>query len=210
MDSQTKELLLNNARGHVNDVRVSTTAEIQKTTELVERYRQAGNDIVSQKLIAHFSERLDELHHLFPNPYFVRCDVSLVEGASQILRFGKFAFVEEGIFSWTSPAATLRFADIGSVSYESHNGRMWSGTLSRKDQMMISGGKIVFMTSESLEYERTLVYQEQLSRRKSHFMLPEIVARMERAQDDVIRADYKGLVGTPFFRHCFSFRPVKI
>lgn len=118
--------------------------------------------------------------------------MSSKEGILQTLRFGKFAFIEQGIFSWTSPAATLRFGDIGPIQYKSHDGKTWSGNLSQKDQLMISGGNIVFMTSESSEYGRTLVYQEQLSRRKSGFILPEIVARMERAQDDVIRAGYRG------------------
>ena len=192
MDSQTKAAVLQEAKDHIEMVRLATVVEIQNTSAHIEQYRQAGNDPVAQKLYAHFSERLDELHHLFPNPYFVRCDVSSQEGVSQALRFGKFAFIEQGIFSWTSPAATLRFGDIGPIRYESHDGKTWSGHLSRKDQLMISGGNIVFMTSESSEYERTLVYQEQLSRRKSGFILPEIVARMERAQDDVIRANYKG------------------
>lgn len=192
MDSQVKAIVLQDAQSHITAVRAVTVEEMQKTSAHIERYRQAGNDPVAQKLFAHFSDRLDELHHLFPNPYFVRCDVSSAEGSSQTLRFGKFAFIEEAIFSWTSPAATLRFADIGPITYDSHEGKTWSGTLSRKDQLMISGGNIVFMTSESSEYARTLVYQEQLSRRKSGFILPEIVARMERAQDDVIRAGYKG------------------
>lgn len=192
MDSQAKATVLQEAQSHIAAVRSATTEEMHKTSEHIERYRQAGNDPVAQRLFSHFSGRLDELHHLFPNPYFVRCDVSSAEGGDQTLRFGKFAFIEQAIFSWTSPAATLRFADIGPITYESHEGKMWSGTLSRKDQLMISGGNIVFMTSESSKYERTLVYQEQLSRRKSGFILPEIVARMERAQDDVIRAGYKG------------------
>lgn len=192
MDSQAKAIVLQEAQSHVAAVRAATTVEMQKMSAHIEEYRQAGNDPVAQKLFAHFSERLDELHHLFPNPYFVRCDVRSESGALQTLRFGKFAFIEEGIFSWTSPAATLRFCDIGAVRYESHDSKTWSGSLSRKDQLMISGGNIVFMTSESLGYGRTLVHQEQLSQRKSGFVLPEIVARMERAQDDVIRAGYKG------------------
>lgn len=56
---------------------------------------------------------------------------------------------------------------------------------------MIVDGKIIFQSSESDSYERTLVYQEYLSNRKATFVLPEIVELMEKAQDKVIRADYK-------------------
>lgn len=57
---------------------------------------------------------------------------------------------------------------------------------------MIADGEIRFMTSETAKEGRTLVYQEQLSKRKTDFMLPEIIARMERAQDDVIRTEAQG------------------
>lgn len=191
MQNEQKEQLLSNARGHVGEIRAAISAEVPKVTEQFHRYNRQGNDPVAQKLTVQFADRLDQLHHLFPSPYFVRCDVRSEKGVEH-LYFGKHQFIERSIFSWTSPAARLRFSDLGSVEYEVHDGGRWSGILQRKDQFMISGGKIVFMTSESEEYPRTLVYQEQLSRRKTGFILPEIVERMERAQDDVIRANHRG------------------
>ncbi len=48
------------------------------------------------------------------------------------------------------------------------------------------------MAVESIDHARELVYQERLSRKKSDFSLPEIVEQMEKAQDEVIRAHWKG------------------
>lgn len=193
---KTKEILLNEARANVKEAREAIVQEIQTTEKTIERYRQPDPDqssrLVKMKILAHFNERFDQLHHLFPSPFFFRGDVTSSEGKEQTIHFAKFPLIEQGIFSWTSPAARLRFADLGSISYPLPDNPDWSGILTRKDQFMIAGGEIRFMTSENPEEGRVLVYQEQLSRRKTDFMLPEIIARMERAQDDVIRADWKG------------------
>ncbi|HNW09616.1 MAG TPA: hypothetical protein PKM52_03475, partial [bacterium] len=37
-----------------------------------------------------------------------------------------------------------------------------------------------------------MIYQEYFSTRKTSFILPEIVAQMEKAQDQVVRAEYGG------------------
>ncbi len=191
---ETKEMLLAEADANVHSARKAIEQEVHTTTKTIERYQQPGQSdpFVKAKLLAHFHERLDQLHHLFPSPFFFRGDIVSDEGKAQTIHFAKFPLIEKGIFSWTSPAARLRFADIGPVSYALPDNPAWSGTLLRKDQLMIAGGEIRFMTSETASEGRTLVYQEQLSRRKTDFMLPEIVARMERAQDDVIRAHWKG------------------
>lgn len=190
-----KQQILNEARGHVASVRETAAAEIEKTAATLERLRadKKGDPAVQSKLTAHFSERLDQLHHLFPSPYFFRCDVRSEKGEEQALYFSKFVLAERSIFSWTAPAARLRFADIGDTSYAlPEAGKMWNGSLARKDQFLIVGGKIVFLASESTAYGRTLVHQERLPQRKAGFMLPEIVERMEKAQDDVIRAPETG------------------
>lgn len=192
---ETKEELLQKARKTIKDARNAITHEIHETEKTIERYKPLRGDqidpFVKARLLAHFDERLDQLHHLFPNPFFFRGDVETQKG-NQTLYFGKFHLIEKNVFSWTSPAARIRFAELGDISYELPNQEMWSGKLTRKDQFMIAGGEIRFMTTENTESGRTLVYQEQLSRRKTDFMLPEIIARMERAQDDVIRAHWKG------------------
>lgn len=189
-----KEILLSEAKVNVENARKSIVQEIQTTEKTIERYERPGqtDQFVRQKLLTHFHERLDQLHHLFPSPFFFRGDITRTDGKAQTIHFAKFPLLSEGIFSWTSPAARIRFADLGPVTYTIPDQGTWSGTLNRKDQFMIAGGEIRFMTSETAAAGRTLVYQEQLSKRKTDFMLPEIIARMERAQDDVIRAHWKG------------------
>lgn len=47
---------------------------------------------------------------------------------------------------------------------------------------MIVEGKIIFMASESYEYDRALIHQEYLSNRKqAGFAMQDIVAMMEKA-----------------------------
>lgn len=179
-----KDRLLAEAASRVETVRDAVKNEIAVVTETLGRLDRQRNDpasdpTVRNKLVRHFDERLDQLHHLFPSPYFFRCDVRNAAGNTESWYFGKFQMMEQSIFSWMSPAARLRFSDIGPE-------------LRRKDQFMIVGGHIVFMASEGEGYGRTLIHQEALSQRKAGFLLPEIVERMERAQDDVIRAPDTG------------------
>lgn len=190
-----KEETLEGAREHVKRAREAAANEITSVESSIERRQSTGpgEDLnVRAKILHHLHERLDQLHHLFPSPYFVRCDVRSRDGESKTVYFAKFPLSQESIFSWMTPAARLRFAEIGPTSYALPDGGSWSGELVRKDQFMIVGGKIVFLSSEADTHGRTLVYQEQLSRRKAGFILPEIVERMEKAQDDVIRAPDRG------------------
>lgn len=191
-DAQTvdKEAELQAAVAHMGATREAVAADIAGTEKEVEKFARRGSadETVRMRLLAHFSERLDQLHHLFPSPYFVRCDVRGEDGETKVYYFSKFPFTNRQVFSWMSPAARLRFADIGPAAFQLPDGTLWSGEVRRKDQFMIVGGRIVFMTTESDAYGRTLVHQEELSKRKAGFMLPEIVSKMERAQDDVIRA----------------------
>lgn len=134
----------------------------------------------------------EQLERLEPTPYFVRCDLAINGEAVKPYYFAKFPASEHGIYSWTAPFASLRFEEPGDVSYLRPDGRTAHGSLERRDQFMITAGKLRFMTSESTGYERELIYQEHFSLRKDGFMLPEIVSQMERAQDQVIRAHHAG------------------
>lgn len=191
MNSEQKDRLLSEAKVRVSQVQQEAAKQIAKNDLNLAKYN-GSRDPVEQKLAAHFAERHDQLVQLAPSPFFVRCDVADPSGSQQSLYFAKHQLIEESIFSWTSPASRLRFADLGAVEYQVNDGSSWCGSLERKDQFLITEGKIVFMTSEAGEYPRTMVYQEQLSQRKAGFILPEIIERMERAQDDVVRADYRG------------------
>ena len=59
------------------------------------------------------------------------------------------------------------------------------GELLNKDQYMIVDGKIIFLSTESIQSARELIYQEHFSSLKTEFALPEIVAQMEKAQTNI-------------------------
>lgn len=125
-------------------------------------------------------------------PYFIRIDVVWNDtGESETLLFGKRLYKPEGIYSWVSPISTLRYAEIGEAEYERPDGTSRAATIHRKDNFLITKGEIVFMTHEDNEYDRQVVFQKHMSERKE-FLLPEIVAELDKLQDQIIRSDPKG------------------
>ncbi|MFZ4648766.1 MAG: 3'-5' exonuclease [Patescibacteria group bacterium] len=160
-----------------------------------EKFRNIhGSDRIAEgQLIKFNDQRLEELNYLLGSPFFVRCDVVL-EGKNQeeSLYFGKFGFSENSIYSWVVPASAIRFESPGKVQYFRPDGKIQYAELKRKDQFMIVDGQIKFLASESIGSPRELIYQDQFSNRKTGFVLPEIIAQMEKAQDQVIRANYVG------------------
>lgn len=199
MQDFQKTNLLEKAKTHVDGVigKINEESELtRKNIDSMEKRRLSLSSIdrrIEAEVLDHSKERLGELEHLMESPYFVRCDVAFAgDKETKSVYFGKFQSSNQNIYSWTSPAAVMRFETVGPISYSLPNGQKKAGEMARKDQFMIVGGQIVFMASEAKEWERTLVHQEHLSNRKSGFMLPEIVERMEKAQDEVIRAAHTG------------------
>jgi len=194
-----KEKILNDTKKHIKKVLVSIEksnkemhASLLKSKEAFKNM-SSSDRVIEERLIAYFSKRISEILILKSSPYFVRCDVVWEdENEVKTLYFSKFSFSEELIYSWVSKASSIRFENIGKVEYLRPDGKIQKAKLVRKDQCMIVDGKIKFLSSESVEYSRQLIYQEHFSNRKTGFVLPEIVAEMEKTQDKVIRAHYKG------------------
>lgn len=199
MNQEQKNTLLSLARGHVADISEAIRQSLEATTRQIKKGKEdfktlsASDQVTASMLLAYGKKRLEELRTLRPSPYFVRCDV-LLEGEQKPrqIYFAKFPLSEREVYSWTAPVATIRFENIGAVAYTLPDGERQSGQLLRRDQFMIVDGNIVFMATESEDAARELVYQEHFSSRKQGFMLPEIVAQMEKAQDQVIRAHHVG------------------
>lgn len=198
MNQEHKTTLLGIARDHIARIQQVADEQIQYLKELFHREGQnlrglgRADQMVHSILRTYNERRLEELNLLKPSPYFSRCDFQPAgETNPKTLYFGKFALTEEGIYSWVSAASALRFENPGEVSYTTKN-KIQSGKLFRKDQYMIVAGEIKFFSTETGESPRELVFQEHFSNRKTGFMLPEIVAQMEKAQDAVIRADHRG------------------
>jgi DNA helicase IV len=199
MDQEQKDKILKEARGHVREIREEIQDSIDTTSANILQGKEdfktlSASDQVTQMVLLQYGEkRLEELEQLYPSPYFVRCDV-LLDGEQEprSMRFAKFPFSEHEIYSWTAPVATIRFEPMGRVRYVLPDGTEQAGQLLRRDQYMIVDGKVVFLSTESVDLARELVYQEHFSSRKQGFVLPEIVAQMEKAQDQVIRAHHVG------------------
>lgn len=190
--------LLNIAIAHVGATRKTLTDELSvvrdKLAKMEKEFRtaQGAERIVLDNLIHYYNKQAHSLEELILSPYFARCDLANTQGVENVLRFAKFSFPQENIYSWVAPAAKLRFENLGQVSYQRPDKKLETGDLIRKDQFMIKDGKILFFATEDKNTPRTLVYQEKFSTRKTGFVLPEIVERMEKAQDEIIRASWRG------------------
>ena len=199
MDQGQKDGLLQAAQAHVGGICESIGKLTESTARNIEKDKEdfktmePSDQVMQAILLRHEEGRLRELEMLYPSPYFVRCDIVFAgESRSRPVYFSKFQLSEEKIYSWTAPVATIRFEGVGEVTYRLPDGRRQTVTLLRRDQFRIVDGKIVFLATESEGVPRELIHQEHFSSRKQGFILPEIVAQMEKAQDQVIRAHHVG------------------
>ncbi len=196
MKQELKDKLIQKVKEHVESIRtkIVNVVEIKEKRDSVmakEISKLAGGDAIAQWTIMVYNRKhVRDLKELYPSPYFARCDFD--SGEKKTLYFAKFSFPEEGIYSWITPVATLRFENPGQASYTRPDGSSQSGLIIEKDQYLIADGKLLFFATESLDTSRELVYQENFTRKKSGFVLPEVVEQMEKAQDQIIRAEYKG------------------
>lgn len=194
-----KEKILSAARKHLEKIGSRIDHARKQLEKNIAREKTiyptltSADKIVADQVRQFHTKRSGELSHLQGSPYFVRCDVIYdQEEETHSLYFGKFGFRDESIYSWIAPASSMRFEDPGAIGYRLPDGRVQKAQLLRKDQYMIINGQLKFLSTESTEKSRQLIFQEYFSNRKASFALPEIVAQMEKAQDQVIRAHHVG------------------
>ena len=193
-----KHQLLQNTRKHIEQTQTQITKRLREVKSMIgtlERNLNTPNfysnesadksaPIADRMKLNNSRQRTEELENLYNSPYFAKCSVRFEnENKCKTLYFSKFSYPLKNIYSWVSPAATLRFKKPGNISYDLPNRSKKSGKLHKKDQFMIIDGKIVYMSSESLDYKRTLVHQEHFTGQKRTFLLPEIVEQMEESLD---------------------------
>ena len=193
----TKNELLQKARLHIELVRkkiIGSIAVKEKKSTVMTKDAinlQRGDALAQRTIIANYQENIANLKQLYPSPYFNFCEF-VVNGEIKRLYFSKFSFNDENIYSWVTPAATLRFEKPGETFYVRPDGKKQEGLLTKKDQYMIVDGKLIFFSTEEAGKDRELIHQEHFTKHKQGFVLPEVVEQMEKAQDLVIRAHYKG------------------
>ncbi len=194
-----KNKLIEEARRHVSglvkDLGESIEifqAEIDESKRRIPRLSGPDQEL-EVKLYYHRIGVVERQTLLRDNPYFFRCDARL-EGhdIDRTIYISKHAYPEKNVYSWTAPVAALRFEEVGQAIFKNAKGDSRQAYVSRKDNYTMAGGNITSMTFEDEDNPRTLVFQDKITNRKTGFVLPEIVAEMEKAQDKVIRAPYKG------------------
>lgn len=204
MDQSQKDRLLADARSDLRRVTGVIGGLVNRLDESIEAATAAERAIDVTESETAFEDRMravaatensaeirEGLSQLAMSPYFSRLDLEFEDTPERPYYIAKHAASELGIYSWTSDIAALRFEVPGAVSYLPPEGRR-DGTMTRRDQYMIARGHLNFMTTEQTGHERELIYQEHFSARKTGFVLPEVVAQMEKAQDQVIRAGHAG------------------
>lgn len=197
MQEEQKKKLLGQTREHITYICEKIEADIQRRegkgkTMKKEAINMLAGDAITQHILAgHNHEQVENLKQLYPSPYFTRCEFD-INGEKKMMYFAKFSFSGEKIYSWITPAATLRFENPGPASYTRPDGKIQSGILLSKDQYMIIDGKLIFFSTEGTDHPRELIHQEHFTRQKPGFILPEVVEQMEKAQDQVVRASYRG------------------
>ena len=140
MIDKKKKNLFNSAQKHLKGVVCSISDEHKKAIKQIKNLNSnvhEYDDSVRKKIGSIYANRADELFHLKPSPFVARCDVSFGD-AEETLYFGKFSLIEESIYSWITPAARIRFENLGEVSYTLSSGEKRNAKLSRKDQFLIS------------------------------------------------------------------------
>ncbi|MFA5942104.1 MAG: UvrD-helicase domain-containing protein [Candidatus Paceibacterota bacterium] len=195
----TKEQLLSGLRKHLIAVRktIVNSREVitaQKEKAESETFRIRSDDLgVHSNRLYYLSQRIEELTFLNKTPYFIKCEL-VYESSPEIVTvyFATFNLSEEAIYSWVAPISSIRFENLGDVAYTLPSGEKKMAQLLSKEKFTIIDQKILSYTRETLNALWEVIYREPFTQRKSGFALPEIVAQMEKAQDQIIRAHHKG------------------
>ncbi len=194
-----KEKLLENLKEHISFIQKKVIQIKESIKELNDKdlkqisTMKPGDRAVQMIAKMQLDERIIELNHLEKTPYFAKCEfIQKQTGDKKNYYFAKHQLIEESIYSWVAPIAAIRFENVGEASYRLPSGQSRSIEILHKEQYMIVDGKVLFFAVEDSNKPRDLIYQENFTSKKAGFMLPEIVAQMEKAQDQVIRAFHKG------------------
>ena len=193
-----KEELLQKVKKHIDFVRGKIKESLiivkeQANVSLRELAKlEPADQEVFMNIRANAQDREVALEHLDGSPYFMKCEVIDEKGEKKDYYIAKHQFYDQSIYSWVAPVAAIRFEDPGEATYKIPNGTVRKVTITQKEQYMIVDGKVLFYAQETKDKPRELIYQEHFTRQKTGFVLPEIVAQMEKAQDQVIRAGHIG------------------
>jgi DNA helicase IV len=193
-----KEKQLNKLKAHIEFIREKIQEKLETAKVLTAQSLKGFGKMppeaqaVFMNLRGNAYKRLSELKHLEGSPYFMKTEIIDELGENKEYFFAKYEFSEQSIYSWVAPVSAIRFENPGKASYKLPNGQTRTVTIKQKETYMIVDGKVLLFSLETKDKPRELIYQEHFTKQKSEFILPEIVAQMEKAQDQVIRASHQG------------------
>jgi DNA helicase IV len=193
-----KEKLLKQVKSHIDFVRQKIQDKLEIVKVVANQSLKELSKLSAQDQAIYMNgrgnayKRIAELEHLNSSPYFMKTEIIDESGKDKEYFFAKHEFSKQSIYSWVAPVSVIRFENPGKTSYRLPNGKIRTVTIKQKETYMIVDGKVLLFALETQEKARELIYQEHFTKQKSEFILPEIVAQMEKAQDQVIRAGHKG------------------
>lgn len=191
-----KELLIDNLRGNVSDIRILITEELEKLVEnekelliQVRRAQSIDQEIASQQL-RYAQRRVKELESLLVSPFFAKV-VYAVNAETREVYISKYEFSDCKVSSWVAPIATLRFEDLGKIIVNLPEGKNKEVDLTEKDSYVIGRDKIIYYSQETKDRGVEIIYEDFLSNVKSEYGLSEIISKIEKEQYKIIQSDAK-------------------
>lgn len=168
-----------------------------------EKEKNKGNkdDIIRQ--VNALDERIEQVTFLEEFPFFqkvyIKADQKLMSSRvfsnsqnsedfdPQVIFISKFGIPSLGIYSWVSPIGNLRFSNPGKAEYKLPSGETKEVEILKKEIFQFANGKVIFMSLVN-EQGTTLVHQEHFA--KHEFALQEVVSKLEKFQDDIIKTSF--------------------
>jgi DNA helicase IV len=126
------------------------------------------------------------------SPYFFMAEVKFDgEDKTRYVYISKYSLPEQGIYSWMTPIARMRFSKIGNAGYQLPSGKFRNGDIMRKDTYIIRQGKVYQVKYESDTTLKTTILEKNWQEKRI-FGLTDIIEKLDAYQDDIIRIPPKG------------------
>lgn len=200
--SEQKQQMLEQTRTVLKTHVKQIAEDIQSKTQLVDKiYADINRGVYGTDhgkeaaliSVKNAREGIEHMKYLENSPYFTKCIASFEDNIPRTMYFGMYTLPHLNIYSWVAPVATIRFDKPGQIEYALPNSKQRKGKLHLKDNFLIEDKQLKYYSSEALNYENTLVFQENFTTKSlEDFGLKNIVRQMEKYQDQIIRIPYKG------------------
>lgn len=191
---------INQATNQISILQDRITRKEMSAKEISSEIHSGGYEGIEQDF-SNWNNLLDEseatktmitkFNNIKNSPYFTLIEYIDDKSIHKSIYVGKFDWREANIFSWVSPISQLRFSPIGIASYTTPAGEKRMVRILTKQHYLINNGELIFMTHESEDTGNQVILQKYMPSR-SGFYLPEIVSKLDKLQDEIIRSTAYG------------------